>query len=208
MTNLTDLTIAQALSGLDNKDFTATELVSTHIDAAKGAENLNCLITDTYDQAMVQAQESDARRAAGNARALDGIPIAMKDLFCTKGVQTTAASKILEGFKPEYESTVSQKLLDAGTISIGKANLDEFAMGSANTTSAYGNVINPWRSTESLPLLVSRRQRKYTLPLHGDKTRKRICNSSYTKNCRYFLRHALYDGNLKGKRLPYALLYH
>ena len=145
MTNLTDLTIADALKGLDAKDFTSEELTKAHIDACVAAKNLNCFITDTHDLAMEQAKASDARRASGNAGKLDGIPLGIKDLFCTKGVQTTAASKILEGFIPTYESTVSQNLFDAGAVMLGKLNLDEFAMGSSNETSAYGNVINPWK---------------------------------------------------------------
>lgn len=145
MTSLTRLTIAEALKGLENKDFTSVELTQAHIDAMATAKNLNCFIVETPDLALEQAAESDKRRASGDARDLDGIPIAMKDLFCTKDVQTTAGSHILEGFKPEYESTVSQNLLSAGTVMLGKANLDEFAMGSSNTTSHYGNVINPWK---------------------------------------------------------------
>lgn len=146
MTKLTDLTIATALEGLNKKEFTAQELVGAHIAAAEAARSLNCFITETFEHAVEDAKDSDARRQGNKALPLDGIPIGMKDLFCTKGVQTTAASKILKGFKPPYESTVSQKLLDAGTISLGKLNLDEFAMGSSNGTSAFGGVINPWRS--------------------------------------------------------------
>ncbi|TAL37444.1 MAG: Asp-tRNA(Asn)/Glu-tRNA(Gln) amidotransferase subunit GatA [Alphaproteobacteria bacterium] len=145
MSKLTNLTIAQALAGLKKKEFTAVELVDAHIHAAEAARLLNCFITETFDAARAQAKESDARYAKGNPLPLDGIPIAMKDLFCTEGVQTTAASAILKGFKPPYESTVSAQMKRDGTITLGKANLDEFAMGSSNTTSAYGNVINPWK---------------------------------------------------------------
>ena len=148
MTNLTNLTMAQALDGLDKRDFTSVELTQAHIDAMEAARHLNAFITETPELALQQAAESDKRRASGNVGKLDGIPIAMKDLFCTKGVHTTAASHILEGFIPEYESTVSQKLLDAGTIMLGKVNLDEFAMGSANTTSHFGNVISPWKRND------------------------------------------------------------
>ena len=146
MTSLTSLTMAEALKGLDAKDFTSVELTQAHIDAMAAAKELNCFITETPELALEQAAAADKRRAEGNARDLDGIPIAMKDLFCTEGVQTTAASHILEGFKPQYESTVSQNLLDAGTVMLGKANLDEFAMGSSNTSSYFGNVINPWKA--------------------------------------------------------------
>jgi len=149
MSDLTNITMAEALKGLENKDFTSVELTQAHINGMQAASDLNAFIVETPDLALKQAAASDKRRAEGNAGDLDGIPIAMKDLFCTKGVQTTAASKILEGFVPEYESTVSQKLLDAGTVMLGKANLDQFAMGSANTTSAYGNVISPWKRNDS-----------------------------------------------------------
>ncbi len=144
MTDLTNMTMADALKGLENKDFTSVEITQAHIDAMEAAKHLNCFITETPELALEQAKTSDERRSKGDAGALDGVPIAMKDLFCTKGVRTTAASNILGNFVPEYESTVSQKLLDAGTVSLGKANLDQFAMGSSNTTSHFGNVISPW----------------------------------------------------------------
>jgi aspartyl-tRNA(Asn)/glutamyl-tRNA(Gln) amidotransferase subunit A len=143
--NLTHLTIAAALAGLDKKDFTATELTEAHVKAVEDAKDLNAFVTETPDLAMEQAKASDKRRATGQAGALDGSPLAIKDLFCTKGVQTTASSKILKGFIPQYESTVSGKLFADGAVMLGKTSLDEFAMGSSNTTSAYGNVINPWR---------------------------------------------------------------
>ena len=146
MTKLTDLTIGQAIAGLKKKEFTATELTEAHIKAAEAARHLNCFITETFDHARKQAKESDARYAKGTSGIMDGIPIAMKDLYCTEGIQTTAASKILKGFKPPYESTVSGNLWRDGAVMIGKSSLDEFAMGSSNTTSAYGNVINPWKS--------------------------------------------------------------
>ncbi len=146
MTKLTNLTIKAALDGLKKKEFTAAELTEAHIKAAEAARDLNCYITETFDLAREQAKASDARYAKGQGGILDGIPIAMKDLFCTDGIQTTAASKILKGFKPPYESTVSANMKRDGMVMMGKANLDEFAMGSSNTTSAYGNVINPWRS--------------------------------------------------------------
>ena len=145
MSELTQLTIAGALKGLEDKEFTAKELVQAHIDAGEAAKGLNAYITETPELAIKQAEESDKRRAEGKAGALDGIPLAIKDLFCTQGVQTTAASHILEGFKPEYESTVTANLFADGAVMLGKANLDEFAMGSSNTTSYFGNVINPWK---------------------------------------------------------------
>jgi len=147
MSALTNLTIAGAESGLDAGDFSAEELTQAHLDAMAQARDLNCFITETPDLALERARASDARRKAGDGRgAMDGIPIAMKDLFCTEGVLTTAASHILDGFVPTYESTVSGKLRDAGAVMTGKTNLDEFAMGSANVTSFYGPVKNPWGS--------------------------------------------------------------
>ena len=145
MTNFTDLTIKQALDGLAKKEFTSLELTNAHLDAMEAARNLNCFITETPDVARAQAKASDEKRAKGEAGLLEGIPLGIKDLYCTKGIRTTAASKILENFVPTYESTVSQNLLNDGAVTLGKLNLDEFAMGSSNETSAYGNVINPWK---------------------------------------------------------------
>ncbi len=145
MTHLTDLTIKQALDAMEKGEFTSVELTQAHIDAMQAAQDLNAYIVETPELALEQAAASDARRKTGEAGLLEGIPMAMKDLYCTKGVQTTAASKILKGFKPEYESTVSQNMLNEGMVMLGKANLDEFAMGSANITSHYGDVINPWK---------------------------------------------------------------
>ncbi len=144
MSKLTDLTMTAALKGLAAKEFTASELVAAHIAGAEKARVLNAFITETFDQATQAAKESDARWAAGAPRAMEGLPIAMKDLYCTTGVRTTAASKILHNFVPPYESTVSGNLLKAGTITLGKANLDEFAMGSSTGTSAFAPTISPW----------------------------------------------------------------
>lgn len=154
MADLTDLTMLEALTALDKKEFTAVELTDRYIAASKrGQEATNAYVTTTFDQAREQAKASDARRAAGQAGAMDGLPIAMKDLYCTKGIRTTASSRILSNFIPQYESTVSGKLADAGAITLGKASLDEFAMGSSNTTSAFGPVINPWSGPEPLKAL-------------------------------------------------------
>ncbi len=142
---LTDLSIAESLKRLDSREISATELAEAHIRAIEGARALNAFIVETPDIALEQAKASDARRAGGDAWRLDGVPLAIKDLFCTKGVQTTAGSKILKGFTPTYESTVSGNLLRDGAVMLGKANLDEFAMGSSNMTSAYGPVESPWR---------------------------------------------------------------
>lgn len=146
MTQFTDLTIAAALKGLEKGEFTSVELTQAHINAVEKARALNAFIVETPELATQQAKASDERRKSGKAGLLEGIPIAMKDLFCTKGVQTTASSNILKGFVPTYESTVSQNMLDQGMVMLGKVALDEFAMGSANITSAFGNVISPWRA--------------------------------------------------------------
>ncbi len=145
---LTNLTIAEARAGLSGGDFSAVELAEAHNKAVSDAQSLNAFVTETPDVALAAAKESDTRRAAGDTRgAMDGVPIAMKDLFCTEGVQSTAGSHVLEGFIPEYESTVSKNLKDAGTVMVGKANMDEFAMGSTTTSSYYGNTINPWKAS-------------------------------------------------------------
>ena len=146
MTQLTSLTIADAREKLAKKEFTALELTEAHLAAMERAKGLNAFITVTADLARARASESDKRLSAGRGGALEGIPLGIKDLFCTEGVLTTAASHILDGFIPPYESTVSQKLRDAGSVMLGKLNLDEFAMGSSNMTSYYGAVKNPWRS--------------------------------------------------------------
>jgi len=150
MTKLTDLTITEALEGLAGKKFSSTELTEAHIAAMENpaARGINAYITETPFVARQQAAASDARRAAGNAGELDGIPLAIKDLYCTKGVRTTAASRILHNFVPTYESTVTQKLFDAGAVMLGKSNLDEFAMGSSGITSASGPTISPWSGSD------------------------------------------------------------
>ncbi|TWA93397.1 aspartyl/glutamyl-tRNA(Asn/Gln) amidotransferase subunit A [Azospirillum brasilense] len=148
MTGLTHLTMAAALDGLAKKEFTAVELTEAHVKAVETIRPLNAFITETPEQALTMAKASDARRAKGEAGPMEGLPIAVKDLFCTKGVPTTAASHILDGFKPEYESTVTSNLWRDGAVMLGKVNLDEFAMGSANITSHHGNVISPWSPGE------------------------------------------------------------
>ncbi len=145
MTDLTELTMAEARDGLTAKDFSAVDLTKAHIDAIDQAGDLNCFVTYTPEIALDRAKQSDQRIASGEALPMDGLPIGIKDLFCTEGVQTTASSHILEGFTPTYESTVSQNLRDDGAVMLGKLNLDEFAMGSSNETSYFGAVVNPWR---------------------------------------------------------------
>ena len=145
MTNLTALTIAEASSKLKAKDISALELTDAYLAAMEKARALNAYIVETPEQAREMAKASDARIARGEAGALEGIPLGIKDLFATKGVHTQAASHILDGFKPSYESTVSGNLFREGAVMLGKLNMDEFAMGSSNETSYYGPVINPWR---------------------------------------------------------------
>lgn len=146
-----NLTLTEALEKLNNREISAVELTRAYLDRIeKYGPDLNCYITTTPERAMADAAASDARRAAGNASALDGIPIAMKDLFATRGIRTTAASRMLENFIPEYESTVSQKFIDAGTVLLGKANLDEFAMGTFSKTSFFGAPVNPWQIEKRL----------------------------------------------------------
>lgn len=145
MTDLTNLTVAQIRDGHRAGDFSAVEVAEAFNANVAGAKALNAFIVETPDHAIAAAKAADADRAAGTLKPLSGVPIGMKDLFCTNGVQTTAASHMLEGFVPRYESTVSQKLWDAGAGMLGKLNLDQFAMGSSNETSYFGNVISPWR---------------------------------------------------------------
>jgi len=146
MGDLTHLTMVAALDGLKRKEFSARELTVAHLAKMEKARALNAFITETPARALAMAEASDQRRIKGEAvGAMDGLPIAIKDLFCTEGVLTTAGSHILDGFKPTYESTVTANLWKAGAVMLGKLNMDEFAMGSSNGTSYYGPVVNPWR---------------------------------------------------------------
>ncbi len=153
---LTDLSLTEALDGLDRRRFSAVELTQAHLDAVHQLNlRLNAFITVTADRALDGARAADAARANGTAGPLAGAPIAIKDLFCTEGVRTTAASRILANFIPPYESTVTAQLHRDGAVCLGKTNLDEFAMGSSNMTSAFGPVLNPWtrRDDPSAPLV-------------------------------------------------------
>ncbi len=155
MNELTELTIAAARKGLKNGDFSATELCEAHLEAIDAAnKSLNAFIVTTPELAMQRAGQAEKRWQQGEAGNLEGIPLGIKDLYCTKNVQTTAGSHILEGFKPVYESTVTQNLQDAGAVMLGKLNLDEFAMGSSNETSYFGNCLSPWRRREDNSPLV------------------------------------------------------
>jgi aspartyl-tRNA(Asn)/glutamyl-tRNA(Gln) amidotransferase subunit A len=148
--SLTSLTLKAALDGLAKKDFSAEELAKAHIDAIAAANgSLNAYVLETPDKALEMARASDARRAKGEAGPLEGASLGVKDLFCTDGIRTTAGSKILDGFKPPYESTVTANLWRDGAVMLGKLNMDEFAMGSSNETSFFGPVNNPWRAAGS-----------------------------------------------------------
>ena len=149
MSDLTRLTLAEAREGLAAKKFSAVELTQAHLDAMARAKSLNAFIVETPDKALAMAKASDDRIAKGEAGPLEGIPLGIKDLYATEGVQTTAASHILEGFVPHYESTVTANLWRDGATMLGKLNLDEFAMGSSNETSYFGPVTSPWRRNGS-----------------------------------------------------------
>lgn len=144
MTDLTKLTIAEARDGLNKKEFTAVELTESYIKNMEGKRRLNAFVCETPEKALAAAKESQVKIDRGEGGDLEGIPLGIKDLFCTEGIATTACSNILKGFVPPYESTVTSKLLKAGANFLGKLNLDEFAMGGSNETSAFGPVINPW----------------------------------------------------------------
>ncbi len=145
MSDLNKLTIAGARDALRKGEVTAVELTSACLTAIDDADALGAFVHKTPDVANDMAAAADARIKSGDAPAMCGIPLGIKDLFCTKGVASQAGSRILEGFKPQYESTVTSNLFGSGAVMLGKLNMDEFAMGSSNETSCYGNAINPWR---------------------------------------------------------------
>ena len=149
MAELNKLTLSEARDLLRKKELTSLELTQSCLTAIEEGSKLNAFVHGTADIALDRARAADARLAKGDAPDMCGLPIGVKDLFCTKGAPSQAASKILDGFVPEYESTVSQKLADAGAVMLGKLNMDEFAMGSSNETSVYGNAINPWRDQQT-----------------------------------------------------------
>ena len=155
MKELHKISICDALEGLKSKEFSASELLEEHIKQYKKHQDLNVFITETIESAKEKAKSTDKLYTSNkDIKKLEGIPIAIKDLFCTKNIRTTAGSKMLENFIPPYESTVSDKVQSQGAISLGKTNMDEFAMGSANITSYYGKVVNPWKANNSDNLLV------------------------------------------------------
>ncbi|WP_298691525.1 Asp-tRNA(Asn)/Glu-tRNA(Gln) amidotransferase subunit GatA [uncultured Sphingomonas sp.] len=148
MTNLTDLGIADIRDGVATGSFSAREVATAFNDAVVAGRALNAYLVETPELALAAADAADAAKALGDLKPLSGVPLGIKDLFCTKGVETTAASGILKGFVPQYESTISAKLFDAGAGMLGKLNMDQFAMGSSNETSAFGNVISPWKRND------------------------------------------------------------
>jgi aspartyl-tRNA(Asn)/glutamyl-tRNA(Gln) amidotransferase subunit A len=150
----TDFSLADAREAVRGKKISSTELTKAFVAAVESARSLNAFVTETPERALAMAKDSDARLAKGEGRALEGLPIAIKDLFCTKGVRTTAGSKILGNFVPPYESTVTQNLWNDGAVMLGKTNMDEFAMGSSNETSYFKPVLNPWRARNSNESLV------------------------------------------------------
>lgn len=150
MTDLTKLTITEALKGLKEKKFSAVELTKEYLNKMESSRELNAYVLETPEKALEQAKAADEKYKNGTNGALEGIPLGIKDLFCTRGIRTTACSHILDGFVPPYESTITQKLLDAGAVFLGKLNMDEFAMGGSNETSFYGPAVNPWSKDKKL----------------------------------------------------------
>ena len=147
--SLSAFTLAQARDALKAKTISSRELTDALLKSVEASRGLNAYVTETPERAVEMAQASDMRIKRGEGGALEGLPLAIKDLFCTKGVRTTAGSRILGNFVPPYESTVTQNLWNAGAVMLGKTNMDEFAMGSSNETSAAGPVFNPWRARNS-----------------------------------------------------------
>ena len=145
MTMLNELTIADARDALRKGEATAVDLTMACLTAMDAGDELNAFVHKTPDIALERARAADLRIKGGNAPAMCGIPVGIKDVYCTKGVLSQAASNVLKGFRPEYESTVTQNLADAGAVMLGKLNMDEFAMGSTNEHSCYGAAVNPWR---------------------------------------------------------------
>ncbi|RMF11782.1 MAG: Asp-tRNA(Asn)/Glu-tRNA(Gln) amidotransferase GatCAB subunit A, partial [Alphaproteobacteria bacterium] len=149
MTAPTDLTLAEARAALEAKEISSRELTEAYLREMELGRTLNAFVAETADKALAMADAADAALAKGEAGPLAGIPLAIKDLFCTHGVHSQASSRILDGFKPPYESTVTANLWRDGAVMLGKVSMDEFAMGSSNETAADGPVINPWRGEGS-----------------------------------------------------------
>lgn len=155
MTDITKLSAIKTIQALKHKEFSSVELTKAYIQKIEANRKLNAFVTDNFESAIEQAKASDQKINDGTAGELEGLPIGIKDLFCTKGIRTTCASKMLENFVPTYESTVTQKLLDAGCVNLGKLNMDEFAMGSTTSNSIFGPSINPYKKNGSSEDLVA-----------------------------------------------------
>ena len=153
MSDILSLTATEARAALDKRDLSAVELASAYIGAIEETSGLNSYVSVTADHALAMAAQSDARIAQGTAGAIEGIPVGVKDLFCTAGFSSTACSHILQGFTPTYESTVTANLWQAGGVMLGKLNCDEFAMGSGNETSVFGPAVNPWQGADEVDLV-------------------------------------------------------
>ena len=147
MTDLTNLTLTETIKGLENKEFSSVDVTKAYLKNMEDKRRLNAFITETPEHALQMAAASDARRAQGNAGKLEGVPVAIKDMFCTKGIRTTAASRILSNFVPPFEATTTERLWQAGAVCLGKTNTDEFAMGSSTITSFFGVTKNPHDET-------------------------------------------------------------
>lgn len=150
MNDITKLTVCETLDALKSRKFSSVELTRAYLENMEKGRHYNAYITECADKALKQAEMADRNYQSGNNRLLEGIPLGIKDLFCTKDIRTTAASHILDNFVPTYESTVTQNLLNDGAVFLGKLNLDEFAMGGSNETSYFGPVINPWSKDKDL----------------------------------------------------------
>ncbi|MBR1648429.1 MAG: Asp-tRNA(Asn)/Glu-tRNA(Gln) amidotransferase subunit GatA [Alphaproteobacteria bacterium] len=148
--DITKLTLSETLQALKTKQFSAVELTSAYLQKMDDNRDLNAYVLETPETALAQAKQADIRYAQGTPRALEGIPLGIKDIFCTKGIRTTSCSKIISNFIPQYESTVTAKLFNDGAVCLGKLNMDEFAMGGSNETSFFGPVVNPWQKERRL----------------------------------------------------------
>ena len=167
MSDLLKMTATQALTSLSKKEISSVELTNAYIDAMEKTTALNNYVMPTIEIAKQMSANSDEAYASGSAGPLEGLPIGVKDLFCTKDFQTTACSDILKGFTPTYESTVTSQIWQSGGVMLGKLNCDEFAMGSSNETSIFGPAVNPWSAKDGVALSAGARRRLPWFPLRS-----------------------------------------